>query len=242
MDQITFTEVQDFKPDEDVVAVTFELTIEGVIKSEFVSTMQLNLAYELAQKMLGGDAEKAADTSATPKASKNDTEVGRMASNAPKSMKGDGAAQPPPQTGAAPQAQTMPPPYPQQPYPQPYPQQMPYPQPQQPYPQQPYGYPMGGMPMTDPAMMGMGMGMGYGYPPYGGYPPPPINIQNAQLHQFENYGGELTPDQKGNLSLLMNVPLQVTVEIGSANRKVKDILEFAQGTIIELERQAGAPA
>ena len=32
-----------------------------------------------------------------------------------------------------------------------------------------------------------------------------------------------------------------TVEIGSAKRKVKDILEFTQGTIIELERQAGAP-
>ena len=83
--------------------------------------------------------------------------------------------------------------------------------------------------------------MGYGYPPYCGGYAPPLNIQNAQLHQFENYGGELTPDQKGNLSLLMNVPLQVTVEIGSAKRKVKDILEFAQGTIIELERQAGAP-
>ena len=39
----------------------------------------------------------------------------------------------------------------------------------------------------------------------------------------------------------MNVPLNVTVEIGSAVKKVKDILDFAQGTIIELERQAGAP-
>ena len=39
----------------------------------------------------------------------------------------------------------------------------------------------------------------------------------------------------------MGVPLDVTVEIGSAKRKVKDILDFSQGTIIELERQAGAP-
>ncbi|CCY18703.1 flagellar motor switch protein FliN [Eubacterium sp. CAG:786] len=48
-------------------------------------------------------------------------------------------------------------------------------------------------------------------------------------------------DQKDNLKLLMGVPLEISVEIGTAKRKVKDILEFQQGTIIELERQAGAP-
>ncbi|MCX7658640.1 MAG: flagellar motor switch protein FliN, partial [Oscillospiraceae bacterium] len=40
---------------------------------------------------------------------------------------------------------------------------------------------------------------------------------------------------------LMGVPLNISVEIGSTKRKVKEILEFTQGTIIELERQAGAP-
>ena len=39
----------------------------------------------------------------------------------------------------------------------------------------------------------------------------------------------------------MDVPLQISVEIGSTKKKIKDILEFSQGTIIELERQAGAP-
>ena len=52
---------------------------------------------------------------------------------------------------------------------------------------------------------------------------------------------KLTGEQRDNLNLLMDVPLQISVEIGSARRKVRDILEFAQGTIIELERQAGAP-
>ena len=51
----------------------------------------------------------------------------------------------------------------------------------------------------------------------------------------------LPTDQKDNLKLLMGVPLEISVEIGTAKRKVKDILEFQQGTIIELERQAGAP-
>jgi len=39
----------------------------------------------------------------------------------------------------------------------------------------------------------------------------------------------------------MSVPLNVSVEIGTAKKKVKEILEFSQGTIIELDRQAGAP-
>jgi len=80
---------------------------------------------------------------------------------------------------------------------------------------------------------------------YGGYPMQmpmsPINIQTAQLHQFENFGSGLPTEQKDNLQLLMGVPLQISVEIGTARKRVKDILEFTSGTIIELERQAGAP-
>ena len=104
---------------------------------------------------------------------------------------------------------------------------------QQPMPEQPmYGYPQ--------------PPYGYGYPqpnPYAyGYPQPqPINVQNAQLRPFESQSVNLSGEQKDNLQLLMGVPLQISVEIGTAKRKVKDILEFTQGTIIELERQAGAP-
>ena len=98
-----------------------------------------------------------------------------------------------------------------------YPQQPPYG-----YAQPPYGYPQ--------------------QPPYGyGYPQQPISIQNAQLKHFDSPEINLTGEQKDNLQLLMGVPLQISVEIGTAKRTVKDILEFTQGTIIELERQAGAP-
>ena len=71
--------------------------------------------------------------------------------------------------------------------------------------------------------------------------PQPMNLQNAQLNQFDSPDVNLSGEQKTNLQLLMGVPLDISVEIGSARRKVKEILEFTQGTIIELERQAGAP-
>jgi len=69
-----------------------------------------------------------------------------------------------------------------------------------------------------------------------------VNIQPVQLQSFDTYTNpSLSQDQNDNLRLLMSVPLNVSVEIGSTTKKVKDILDFAQGTIIELERQAGAP-
>lgn len=94
----------------------------------------------------------------------------------------------------------------------------------------------------------------YPYPPYPSQPEgvapvhiprvepqPPAKVQNVQLPQFGkgNAGGE--PVLGGNADLLMNVPLDVTIEIGQTRRKIKDIMGFAQGTVIELEKQAGAP-
>lgn len=48
-------------------------------------------------------------------------------------------------------------------------------------------------------------------------------------------------EQLDNLKLMMNVPLNVTVKIGSAREKVKDLLEYSKGTIIELDKHANEP-
>ncbi len=45
--------------------------------------------------------------------------------------------------------------------------------------------------------------------------------------------------QKANLDFIMSVPLPVTVEIGRAKRKIRDILEFTAGTILPLDKLAG---
>lgn len=67
---------------------------------------------------------------------------------------------------------------------------------------------------------------------------------NVRLAEFDDFGDEdeevLSEDQMSNLELIMSVPLDISVEIGKAKRQIKDILEFTQGTIIELDKQAGA--
>ena len=69
---------------------------------------------------------------------------------------------------------------------------------------------------------------------------PPLNVQNTQFPQF-NVQNSPAPNVNGNMDLLMGVSLDVTVEIGSAKRKIKEVIEFGQGTVIELNKQAGAP-
>ena len=39
----------------------------------------------------------------------------------------------------------------------------------------------------------------------------------------------------------MDVPLEVTVELGRTKKSIKEILEFAPGTIVELDKIAGEP-
>lgn len=204
IEKTKFGDLCEMPLDSTVVAVTFKITVEGVMESEFMSVLSLELAKTLSGKMM--EKFSASEEAEAPA-------VETMAQP---------ASQPAPAPQPAPAAQPAP---------------APAPEPNAMYQQPPQGYPpQGAYPQP-----------GYGYPNqyavYGAYPPPvpPVNVQNAQLHQFDAMDFGIPADQKDNLKLLMGVPLEISVEIGTAKRKVKDILEFTQGTIIELERQAGAP-
>lgn len=191
LSEINIADLQNYEQTDKVAAINFDLTIDGVIKSEFISVLDIDLAATLADRMIGGA------TSPEP--------IVTEPAPAP-------APQPVPQAEPVQQAAPMPQAdmYAQQGY---------------------YGYPN---PAMNPAM--------YGQPVQPVMQPQPaVNYRNAQLAQFESFEAPLGSEQKENLQLLMDVPLQISVEIGSTKKKIKDILEFSQGTIIELERQAGAP-
>ncbi len=47
---------------------------------------------------------------------------------------------------------------------------------------------------------------------------------------------------RGSLDLVIDVPLRVTVEVGSASMLVREVLQFSRGSVIELDRAAGEPA
>ncbi|MBR1572771.1 MAG: flagellar motor switch phosphatase FliY [Lachnospiraceae bacterium] len=71
------------------------------------------------------------------------------------------------------------------------------------------------------------------------YPQPQVNVQSAQFQPFT--GSYQPPYQPENIDLIMDVPLEVTVELGRTHKSIQDILDFAPGTIIELNKIAGEP-
>ena len=79
----------------------------------------------------------------------------------------------------------------------------------------------------------------YQQPMYGGMPSPDVNVQPAQ---FQPFAANINPlMQQENIDLIMDVPLEVTVELGRTNKSIKEILDFSPGTIIELDKLAGEP-
>ncbi|TQR07760.1 flagellar motor switch phosphatase FliY [Psychrobacillus soli] len=68
---------------------------------------------------------------------------------------------------------------------------------------------------------------------------PQVEVQQAQFASFE--APSLSQSESRNLNLLLDIPLQVTVELGRTKRTVKDILELTSGSIIELDKLAGEP-
>lgn len=59
--------------------------------------------------------------------------------------------------------------------------------------------------------------------------------------QFAPVASAGSAQEKSNLNLLLDVPLQISVELGSTRMRIKEILELGMGSIVELERLAGEP-
>ena len=64
-----------------------------------------------------------------------------------------------------------------------------------------------------------------------------MNVAPAQFQAFDTNINPLM--QQENIGLIMDVPLEVTVELGRTNKTIKEILDFSPGTIIELNKLAG---
>jgi flagellar motor switch protein FliN/FliY len=95
-----------------------------------------------------------------------------------------------------------------------------------------------GMPAMDMSALGMGMpnmsggipGMGMGQP---------ANVQPVQFpNLMQPRGG---PQESGNIGLIMDVAMEMTVELGRTRKLIKEILGMGEGTIIELDKLAGEP-
>ena len=105
------------------------------------------------------------------------------------------------------------------------------------------------MPAMDPSMMNQGMpqmAMPQMAMPQMAMPQmqmqPQMMNMNIQPAQFQTFAGGTTIMAGGeNIGIIKDVPLEVTVELGRTAKPISDILDFAPGTIIELDKVAGEP-
>lgn len=89
----------------------------------------------------------------------------------------------------------------------------------------------------------------YPYPPSYHQPAPGLAPQQLNGHQANVKPAEFSPFMPGrlstgeeqNLGLLLDIPLQVTVELGRTKKLIKEILEMTAGSIIQLDKLAGEP-
>ena len=266
-DTHTFVGAIGISSEDEIVSISFHLCIDNVINSEFIVVMTYELARGIVSQVMGEETSQA--TASTAQLAPPAAPVKQTPQAAPVPMTPPQAPhQVSPQVSVpTPQpAPPMPLPNPTQPNQQFQPHQMPPQQPYDPYmaPPMQQGMPYPGMPQ---GMQGYPP-MPY-YPPYGYMPPMQPQYPQPQVQspsptndkkkesssvrksvdvmspQFPTYSttapGNGDEVMGNNMDLIMNVSLNVSVEIGKTKKKIKDIMDYTQGTVIELEKQAGAP-
>lgn len=205
------TELMD--ENERVARISFRMEVDGLIDSEIMQVLPLDVARKMVQSLMNPSGGEEPEPEPAP--------APTPAPAAP--------AAPTPAPAASPAQQQVPAADPYGGYPPP---QGAYPSPQGAYPPPP-GYPP----------------PGYGYPPPG-YGAQPMYGQTARVGvdtqvQAAQFGPlSSVPPQyatNDNIGLILDVPLQVTVELGRTKKSVKEVLDFTNGSIIELDRLAGEP-
>ena len=227
LDDLDQFEREHFQYDSGMVVVAkFMLSIENVLKSEFVNVMSVDLARELIAgfgvDLSDGEGkgakseEEVKPEPSTGGAKLSQEEIERL-------MSGGAPSAPPPassgsgklsqeeierlMSGGAPSAAQAAPP-------------------RQPEPQQSSARPYEAAGQYMPAP-----------PAYAGEPRV-INTKPVQLPPLD-VADKIGQEQAQNLELIMSVPLEVSVEIGRTRRKVEDILTFSKGSLVVLDKLAG---
>lgn len=233
------------------VKISFRMQIDDLVDSTIMQLYPIDFAKKLVDTFIstqmGGSQEQPAPAQTPPPVAPSPVAAmggadfgGQMPINGQPAMGGgqeQAAAQP--QYGNPAAMGAMPPYGMQDPYGNPYGGQVPM-QGQMPMGMAPQ-VPMGNQ-MPYGGQMPYGNQIPFGQAPMGGQMPvgmQNINIQPAQFQNFSSGLGSVTSQE--NIGLIMDVPLEVTVELGRTTKSISDILEFAPGTIIELDRIAGEP-
>ena len=60
-------------------------------------------------------------------------------------------------------------------------------------------------------------------------------------HVFEQFGAKAAGTTQNDLDMILDIPVQLTVELGRTKMPIKNLLQLAQGSVVELSSMAGEP-
>ena len=182
--------------DDPIVKISFRMEVDGLIDSEIMQILPLDVAKEMVTFLMGGGAYAAEEPAPEPAPA---IAAPAPAPAAPAPAPAPAPVAPPPQPAVAAAPQYAAPQYAAPPV-----------QPQ-------YAAPA----YAQTSVVGAG-----------------VPVQPAQFAPLTN---EPVTVNAANISLIQDVPLQVTVELGRTKKSIREILEFSTGSIIELDKLAGEP-
>ncbi len=58
-------------------------------------------------------------------------------------------------------------------------------------------------------------------------------------YTFGNLDENAVTDAEGNMDFILDIPLEITVELGRTRMLINDLLKLGQGSVIELSKPAG---
>lgn len=66
-------------------------------------------------------------------------------------------------------------------------------------------------------------------------------VEESSLEEFSEPGANSSGGQLQNVDFILDIPLEVTVELGRTSMLINDLLQLGQGSVIELNKLAGEP-
>jgi flagellar motor switch protein FliN/FliY len=68
-----------------------------------------------------------------------------------------------------------------------------------------------------------------------------VQTESVAPAQFTNFSAGAVPSAGNDINMILDIPVQLTVELGRTRIPIKHILQLAQGSVVELETMAGEP-
>ena len=68
-----------------------------------------------------------------------------------------------------------------------------------------------------------------------------VSTEQVAPASFQNFASGTSPVAGNDINMILDIPVQLTVELGRTRIPIKHILQLAQGSVIELETLAGEP-